>query len=123
VSFTELTSPTIATVFTGHVVGRVGVEALDHDLRGVGHAVAVRVLDAVQPFLQLGEVAKVVGSVLVEIGQPLIPGAALGRELFAVELAEVGGGLQGVDRGHPRRMIADVERHVVAARARRVSDV
>ena len=37
----------------GDVVGRIGVEALDHDVRRVGDAVAVGVLDAVEPLLEL----------------------------------------------------------------------
>ena len=104
----------------GDVVGRIGVEALDHDLRRVGQPVAVRILDAIEPFLELGEVAKIVRAVLIEVRQPLILRAALRRQLLAVELAKVADGLQRVDRRHPRRMLADVERHVVAARARRV---
>ena len=44
----------------GDVVGRIGVEALDHDLRRVGQPVAVRILNAIQPLPELDEVAKIV---------------------------------------------------------------
>ena len=104
----------------GDVVGRIGVEAPQHDLRRVGNAVAVGVLDAVEPFLQLDEVTQIVRAVLVEVWQPLVLRAARRRQLPGIEVTQVRHCLQRVDRRHPRRMIADVERHVVAARARRV---
>ena len=104
----------------GDVVGRIGVESLEHDLRRVGNAVAVGVLDAVEPFLQLDEVTQIVRAVLVEVWQPLVLCAPRRRQLLRIEVAQVRHRLQRVDRRHPRRMIANVERHVVAARARRV---
>ena len=102
-------------------VGRdVLVEALEHDRRLVGDAVAVGVLDAEDSLGHAHQIAEVAHAVLVEVGDPGVLVAQLGRHLLAEELAQVLGGLQPLDLRHPVGVLAGVE---PLAAARRRADV
>ena len=104
----------------GDVVGGIAVEAVDHDLGAIRDAVAVGIFDAIQALLESRKVAPVARPIVVVIGQPWILGAPLRRELAAIEGRQVRDGPEGVHERDPGGMRADVERQVVAARARRV---
>ncbi len=104
----------------GDVPHGVFVEPFGDDARIVGEAVAVGIPDPVDALLELGEIPKVTRSVLVEIGDPAVPRASLRRELAPVERAEILDGLEGVHGRHPVRVLPDVQRQVVPARARDV---
>jgi hypothetical protein len=101
----------------GNVEGRIGVEALEHDLRTIRDAVAVGILDSIEPLFHLREIAPVARTVVVGVGQPGVRGASLRRKLAQKEGPLIVHGPQGMHHRHPGRMRADVERHVHAGRA------
>ena len=104
----------------GDVEGRIGAETLDHDLRAVRYAVAVCILDSIEPLFHLREIAPVARAVVVGIEKPGVRGASFRRELAAIEGPQIVHGSQCVHHRHPGRVRADVERQVHAGGARGV---
>ena len=90
-------------------VGDEVVEVLEHERGLVRHAVAVRVLDAVEPFLGERQVTPVARPVPVEVLQPLVLRAAFRCQHVVVEGALVLHVLERDRRDHPVLVAADVD--------------
>ncbi len=104
-------------------VGRhVLIETGIRQARLIGDAVAVRVLDSVDPLLHDRQVAPVAHTVLVFIRQPGIDRAQRGRHLAAEEAPKILCGLERRHFRHPIRVLTCVEELARSWRGRDVGD-